>query len=194
MRAPLSRVIAEVWLRKALRGSRNAMVLSGDLELKLKSLSIQRMRDSSVCPVPASLPPNPVLPTWKFSLPVLPWRCPPVWDASLWGSREMLRRHAAKLYQDQHCTIPHPGFLCCPCHSPPPTSPALKGLLNEMMRKKGLQGFISLDPLLINYWSDIQKHVSCTPHDGEEVTCATARHLGRVLVNANTYLLMQLSS
>lgn len=118
MRAPLSRVIAEVWLRKALCGSRNAMVLSGDLELKLKSLSIQRMRDSSVCPVPASLPPNPVLPTWKFSLPVLPWRCPPVWDASLWGSREMLWRHAAKLYQDQHCTIPHPGFLCCPCHSP----------------------------------------------------------------------------
>lgn len=63
-----------------------------------------------------------------------------------------------------------------------------------MMRKKGLQGFISLDPLLINYWSDIQKDGSCTPHDGEEVTCATGRHLGRVLVNANTYLLMQLSS
>lgn len=56
-----------------------------------------------------------------------------------------------------------------------------------MMREKGLQGIISLDPLLINYWSDIGKDSSSTHHNSEEeMTCATGRHLGKAMVNANT--------
>jgi len=64
-----------------------------------------------------------------------------------------------------------------------------------MMREKGLEGIISLDPLLINYWPDIRKNGSRTPHDSEdEMTCAAGRQLGKALVNATTYLLTQLSS
>lgn len=77
-------VIAEIWLWKASCGRRN-VVFSGDPEVKLESVSIWRMRDSAVCPAPASLPPNPVLPTGKFFPPMLPCELPPVWDASLGG-------------------------------------------------------------------------------------------------------------
>lgn len=156
------------------------------------------MRDSAVCPVPASFTPTLSSPHVNSPLPCYPVSCPPVWDASL-GDVTAGKQRDAPASCSQALAAPAPyhssGFLCYPCHSPPPNLLTLKGLLNKMMREKGLQGIISLDPLLINYWSDIGKDGSSTPHDSkEQITCATGRHLRKALVNANTYLLMQLSS
>lgn len=130
-----------------------------NLQVKLKSVNIWRMKDSAVCPFPASLPPNPVLPTQKFSPPMLPHELSPGLGCLPWGmvplegGRGMLWHHTAKPCQRQPHTTAQAPFLRCPRH--PHRLLALKGLPNRMMTEKGLQDAINLRPLLINYWSDI---------------------------------------
>lgn len=130
---------------ESLSGGRNAVALSGDPEVKLKSVSIWRTRDSAVCPAPASLPPNPVLPMWKFSPPMLPCELPPQFGMPPWGDavggkqRDALASHS----QDLPAPAPHhsPGFPSSAAPTTPhPQVASIKRITEQNDEREGITG------------------------------------------------------
>lgn len=118
-------------------------LVSGDPEVKLKSVSIWRMRDSAVCPTPVSLPPRPVLPTGKFSPPMLPYELPPVWDASLRGCHWREAEGCSGITKPGSAstsTTPQLRLLLLPLPLPAPQVANIKRIMEQKDEREGITG------------------------------------------------------
>lgn len=134
-------VIAEIWSVEILRLDWNLSAF-GEWGILLSALALHH------CP--------PTLFSPQENSPLL--RCPvscPQFGMLPSGNDAGGEQRDALASQSQALPAPAPQHSSGFPHSPPPKLLALKGLWNKKMREKRLQGFISLDPLLINYWSDI---------------------------------------